>query len=453
MAHRVQRSAALLVAAIVLSGCEQGGPFGAAGGAAPNPTVSQTGTQTVKARVQQLRADQQALAGGIAKQQELLSSTRNQIASDSSSYSSLMGSITSRLQAGTTPGNPELVAQWNDAQAKLDAITMQIGVLNTLATQVTTQASVAGYLVDNVRATYAVGGAVEDDHRALRSIESDTSRSIQDVDRLIGDLNAEISRQNGYLARERANLAAISYGINVGRLGGYYDLKYYKRCTVFICNTPDIADHVVREGKPSSAVHYIPNFCAVAPQPAIHPDTLGTPAGTPILLVLARLQPAKGIDTAIKALADIPDAVMWIAGDGPLHGALTALVEDCRVADRVRFLGWRDDRSALLKAATAVIVPSRHEPFGNVVVNAWAHGTPLIATRSEGPGYLVRDGEDGLLVPVDDAQALADAARRVIVDRALAQHLVAGGTRRVAAEFSEDAVVARYLEVFADIRP
>ena len=56
-------------------------------------------------------------------------------------------------------------------------------------------------------------------HRALRSIEGDTSRSIQDVDRLIGDLNAEISRENGYLARERANLAALSYGINVGRLG------------------------------------------------------------------------------------------------------------------------------------------------------------------------------------------------------------------------------------------
>jgi len=220
MAHRVQRSAALLVAVIVLSGCEQGGPFGSIGGTAPsNPTVSQTGTQTVKARVQQLRADQQALAGGIARQQEQLSAARNQIASDSSAYSSLMGTITSRLQAGTTPGNPELVAQWNDAQAKLDAITVQIGVLNTLATQVTTQASVAGYLVDNVRATYSVGGAVEDDHRALRSIESDTSRSIQDVDRLIGDLNAEISRENGYLARERANLAALSYGINVGRLG------------------------------------------------------------------------------------------------------------------------------------------------------------------------------------------------------------------------------------------
>lgn len=181
--------------------------------------VSQTGTQTVKQRVQQLRADQTALAGGIARQQEMLSATRNQISADASAYGGLMSAMTARLQAGTTPGNPELVAQWNDAQAKLDAITVGVGQLNSLASQVTTQASVAGYLADNVRATYLVGGAVEEDHRNLRAIESDTSRSISDVDRLISDLNAEISRQNGYLARERSNLAALSYGINLGRLG------------------------------------------------------------------------------------------------------------------------------------------------------------------------------------------------------------------------------------------
>jgi len=218
MALRLKRSAAFLVAVVVLGGCEhQGGIL--VQRAPSNPAVSQTGTQTVRQRVQQLRADQTALAGGISRQQEQLNSARSQIGTDSSAYSSLVSSVTARLQAGTTPGNPELVAQWNEAQAKLDAITVLVGQLNSLASQVTTQASVAGYIVDNVRATYAVGGAVEEDHRNLRAIESEASRSIQDVDRLIGDLNAEISRENGFLARERSNLAALSYGINVGRLG------------------------------------------------------------------------------------------------------------------------------------------------------------------------------------------------------------------------------------------
>lgn len=139
---------------------------------------------------------------------------------ESSAYSGLVSSITARLQPGTTAGNPELVAQWNQAQAHLDAITMDVGQLNSLASQVTTQASVAGYVVDNMRATFAVGGAVDEDHRNLRSIEGETTRSIQDVDRPISELNGEIARQSSYLARERSNLAARSYGINMGRLVG-----------------------------------------------------------------------------------------------------------------------------------------------------------------------------------------------------------------------------------------
>lgn len=218
MALRVQRSAVLLLAAVVLCGCEPGSPFGSSVNTG-SPGVSQTGTATVRGRIQQLRSDQSALAAGIATQQGQLTSTRGQMQSDSQAYDSLVRAINARLQAGTTPGNPDLVTQWNEAQAKLDAVTLGVGQLNSLASQVTTQASVAGYLVDNVRATYGVGGATDDDHRALRSIESDASRSIQDVDRLIGDLNAEISRGNGFLGRERANLAALSYGIAVGRLG------------------------------------------------------------------------------------------------------------------------------------------------------------------------------------------------------------------------------------------
>jgi len=127
--------------------------------------------------------------------------------------------ITSRLQAGTTPGNPHLVNQWNAAQGRLDAVTLAVGTLNSLASQVTTQASVAGYLLENVRLALMVGGATDADHRNLRAIESDTRRSMQQIDRLIADLNAEIARENIFLGRERTNLAALSYNVNIGRLG------------------------------------------------------------------------------------------------------------------------------------------------------------------------------------------------------------------------------------------
>ncbi len=219
MALRVQRSA-LLLAAVVLSGCTEGGPFApSVSPPSSNPAISQIGTQTVRQRIQQLRSDRAALANGISQQQAQLNATRSQLSSDAAAYSGLTNGITSRLQTGTTPGNPDLVNQWNAAQAKLDAMTLGVGTLNSLASQVTTQASVAGYLLENVRATFAVGGAVDEDHRNLRAIEGQTTGSMQQIDRLIGDLNAEIGRQNSFLARERTNLAALSYGVSLGRLG------------------------------------------------------------------------------------------------------------------------------------------------------------------------------------------------------------------------------------------
>ncbi|MBT4739603.1 MAG: glycosyltransferase family 4 protein, partial [Rhodospirillaceae bacterium] len=118
------------------------------------------------------------------------------------------------------------------------------------------------------------------------------------------------------------------------------------------------------------------------------------------------------------------------------------------VADRVRFLGWRDDREALLAAADICLVPSRHEPFGNVVVNAWASRTPVIAAASEGPSFLISHEKNGMLAPVDDPMAMADAIIRVLTDEALARSLVVGGDASTVEAFSEDAVVSAYISLF-----
>ena len=222
MALRVPGSA-LLLAAIVLSGCDQANVFAPTASPPPstssNPAITQTGTQTVRTTIQQLRSDQAALNNGIAAQQAQFNATKGQLASDTRAYSGLVSGIASRLQAGTTPGNPDLVNQWNAAQGRLDAVTLGTGTLNSLASQVTTQASVAGYLLENVRLTLRVGGATDEDHRNQRAIEGETRRSMQQIDGLIADLNAEIARENTFLARERANLATLSYNVNIGRLG------------------------------------------------------------------------------------------------------------------------------------------------------------------------------------------------------------------------------------------
>ncbi len=136
-----------------------------------------------------------------------------------------------------------------------------------------------------------------------------------------------------------------------------------------------------------------------------------------------------------------------------MEGALRRLADELGVSRRVRFLGWREDRSALLKAADVCLVPSRYEPFGNVVVNAWAHEVPLVAAASQGPAFLVRDGEDGLKVPVDDPEALAAAVTALLSDQALAGRLRAAGAKRVADSFSEHAVVGQYRQLLSSISP
>lgn len=239
--------------------------------------------------------------------------------------------------------------------------------------------------------------------------------------------------------------------VNVGRLGGYYNLKYYRRCDHLICNTPEIREYVVREGWPTRRAHHIPNFCTVTPGANIDRSTLQTPQNAKVLLVLARLQAVKGIDVALRALPLIPDAYLWVAGNGPLERQLKSLAVECGVQDRVRFLGWRDDRSDLLQSADVCLVPSRFEPFGNVVLNAWEHEVPLVAAASQGPKYLVRNSEDGLLVPVDDPTALADAVNQILANSDLAASLVQQGKNRVAGEFSEAEIVRRYNELFLDL--
>ena len=236
--------------------------------------------------------------------------------------------------------------------------------------------------------------------------------------------------------------------VHAARLGGYYPLKYYRNCDHLIGNTRAIVDYLVREGWPAERAHYIPNFVDAAPESALDRATLDTPDEPGLILALGRLHANKAFDVLLRAMTRLPSACLWLAGEGPLRSELQGQAEALELAGRVRFLGWRDDIPALLAAADLLVCPSRHEPLGNVVVEAWAHDRPVVATASDGPRVLIEDSEAGLLVPVDDADALADAIARVLNDSTLAAQLVARGRTAYAAEFTEERVVARYFEFF-----
>jgi len=240
--------------------------------------------------------------------------------------------------------------------------------------------------------------------------------------------------------------------VHVARLGGYYGLKYYQKCDHLIGNTEDIVRHLVDEGWPAERAHYLPNFVAGEQAAPAAREPHYTPRGAPLILAMGRLHPNKGFDVLLEAMTELLDVYLWIAGEGPEREALERQAEALAVKPRVRFLGWRDDTAALLAAADIFVCPSRHEPLGNVVIEAWAQAVPVIAAESQGPGALIADMEDGILVPLEDAETMARAVRYLFDNPDVAVRIARSGRTAYEERFTESKVVPHYLDFFERVK-
>jgi hypothetical protein len=132
-------------------------------------------------------------------------------------YHARVGAIRSRLQMGSTPGNPELLAEWSQAQTQLTQIDADIATLNQLSAQVSGDAGTSSYLLENIRAAYTLSGALEEDHRQLRMLEDEVNQNAIIIDRALQSLNNEINRQAEYVTSERTALVQLAADINVGQ--------------------------------------------------------------------------------------------------------------------------------------------------------------------------------------------------------------------------------------------
>lgn len=235
---------------------------------------------------------------------------------------------------------------------------------------------------------------------------------------------------------------------SLGWYGGYYKLSRFKNCAWHAGLTPDIRRHILEQGAAPERVVSFPIYARIAPAPPVDRASLATPDDAPVVLALARLHWKKGLDVLLQSLAQLPGVYGWIAGAGPLEGDLRALAESLGLNDRVRFLGWRNDRSALLAACDVVAFPSRYEPFGAVTIEAWAAQRPLVTADAAGPAATVTHEENALLTPRDDAAAFTAALKRVLEDGDLAAHLVRNGWRAYQARFTETAFVRAALALY-----
>jgi hypothetical protein len=202
-------------------------PAATASGSAPviaiTPVPIEPGVNTgtaVSATIATMRSQLATLEEHVASNAARLTELRNQGADAARSYQEAKANITTRLQVGTTRGNPELVAQWNIAQSALDAIATNINNMNALGATIATDSSSAHFALNQIQSTYSVSGAVDEDHRQLRVLEDETNQTIVLIDRLLSSASEDTQRQTAYAANERANLTTLAAAIKNGELYG-----------------------------------------------------------------------------------------------------------------------------------------------------------------------------------------------------------------------------------------
>lgn len=247
--------------------------------------------------------------------------------------------------------------------------------------------------------------------------------------------------------------------IHIARLGGYYNLTGYRHADAWIGNTQGICDYLIRNGLPTQRVFKIGNF--ILPRQPSPPETLvlrrqelGVPEHALLIVAVGRLHPVKGFEDLITAFSRLPTALagrplyLVIVGDGPLNQQLKSLCGQLGSAERVRWTGWQRDSGLFQELADLIVCPSRHEPLGNVILEAWAWCRPVLATRTVGPAEMAIHQEDAWLVPIADPIALAEALKLLLTDALLRDYLAVNGYRKVRTFYNEQRIVSAYLDLY-----
>lgn len=251
--------------------------------------------------------------------------------------------------------------------------------------------------------------------------------------------------RGAYYAGYAARLAGLP---NVATAHSDNAGKHFGRADRIIAVSQAVADFLQRCGYDPQRIrmvhHGIADIAATLPADirARTRASLGLPEDLPCLLMAARIVPAKGHDTALRALATLKqrDWTLLLAGDhlGDLGPQMQALASELGIADRVRFLGLREDVPALLAASDLLLAPSRREALSLTLLEASACRLPIVASRVGGIGEVVEDGASGVLVPPDEPEALAAALSGLLDSPSRCQAMGACARQRFETCFTEN---------------
>lgn len=263
-------------------------------------------------------------------------------------------------------------------------------------------------------------------------------RAVWRLHRLLQDFIPQVVLVHGKRAQNLARLTQILFGKRAPLVAVLHRHRFkgLRGVDTILCITPALREEVIATGIPAQRVEVLPNFLLSAhfapPKPHFH-----TP---PVIGFLGRLVEEKGCALLLQASALLMQRevafTLRIGGSGALQEALRTKASVLGLEGRVTWCGWVEDTASFFTEVDIFCSPSRHESFGIVLLEAFRHGVPVVATRTVGAESLITSGENGLLSDIS-AEALADALQDLLSNLALAQRMA-----EVALAHSEEYLVS-----------
>lgn len=233
-------------------------------------------------------------------------------------------------------------------------------------------------------------------------------------------------------------------------------------CTAMVAVSEQVREYEIeREGALANRIIVIEN--GIEPFRAVETlkrnrdqvrKNLGIEPDTTLLLTVGRLTIQKGHTVLLDAIPEVvrthPQVKLVFAGDGPQRQPLQAKVIALKLEEHVQFIGVWNEIPELLFAADIFVQPSLWEGLSLALLEALQAGLPVVATRVEGVVDVVEDGRHAILVPVNDAAALAAGIEKLLGDAVLRKNLSENGQARVGAQYSVDAMCSAYEKMISE---
>jgi glycosyltransferase involved in cell wall biosynthesis len=257
-----------------------------------------------------------------------------------------------------------------------------------------------------------------------------------------------IIRQANAIAADFAVLRQTS--IVKHRLAEHVIRALYRRADVVVAQSADMAQELERDLAPSQVLATIGNPVSVEEIASTAAPAAALP-GSPSLIAVGRLAPQKGFDLLLPAFARFldgyPGAMLTILGEGPQRAELGTLADELGIAPMVHMPGHSDEVPKMIAGADLLVSSSRYEGFSNVLLEAMAVGTPVLATSCPGATRtLIDDGRTGILVPPGSSEDLADGLFRAMkADRSAISR---DARHSIAQKFDRALIVREYEALF-----